>query len=178
MNGINAAGQHRLDDRYLAGRNMLYELRHYRASLPGERIPQVAECHAPWMTDGRIPARHRHIPQVSMSLKSGEIGNQEFASPDLAIRPEAGTIEGHADHFPGQMIFSHATGDVRMMMLHADLTFQVEAKSETGTHVVGMEVVRHRRGCRVIDLLQILESLLKEKQCFVVLKVTDVLAEN
>src|ERR1019366_10493650 len=90
------------------------------------------------------PARHGEETKMPPPLESSEVGDQKFAAPDLPIGAIAGPIECYAYHLAAQMVFRHATGDMGVVMLHANFVLQRQFESETRAHVLRMQVVRHR----------------------------------
>src|SRR5690349_19494465 len=112
------------------------------------------------------------------SLKSGEISNQEFTAPDLAVGAETGAIEGDADHFAIQSVLGHATGDVRVMMLYADLALNRQIERELGAEIRGMQVVGHYARFDAEQRFHALQGFLVKAQRFVILQVADVLAQE
>jgi len=58
--------------------------------------------------------------KVSLASKAQIIPGQEFAAPDRAIGPQTRAIESDADDQFIEAVLGHATGQVRMMMLHGD----------------------------------------------------------
>jgi len=72
------------------------------------------------------------------ALEADEVGDEKFASPDFAVGAIAGSVKGHADDLAGEMVLRHATGDVRVMVLHADFRFQRQSQRETRAHVLWM----------------------------------------
>src|SRR5258705_6188948 len=112
------------------------------------------------------------------SFEVGEICHQEFSAPDVAVSSISGAIEGNSDDFSAEVVLSHATCDMSVMMLNTDLSFDFRLKGETGAHVVRVQIVRDRAWLDAEELLQIRECLVKELQRLVIFQVTDVLAEN
>src|SRR4051794_12319791 len=76
------------------------------------------------------------------------------------------------------MIFRHATGDVRVMMLHTDPSFNREFKGESRAHVSRMQIVRDRLRLHAKQLPQILECLLEKGERFVILEIADMLTDE
>ena len=58
--------------------------------------PKETVCHSEGMFDGRSPARHRHIRQVSETLVVGLIRDENFSTPDRPIGTIARAVEGDA----------------------------------------------------------------------------------
>ena len=55
------------------------------------------------------------------ALKAAAVGHQNLAAPDRAVHAVTGAVERHADDGLMQTMFGHDAGDVRVMMLNADL---------------------------------------------------------
>src|ERR1700722_17463412 len=89
--------------------------------LIAKSIPQVAARHAPRLSDRGVAPGQQYIPKMSAPGEAGEIRNQKFASPNSAVGPKSSAVQGHPQNLAAQVIFRHATRDVRMVMLHADL---------------------------------------------------------
>ena len=130
------------------------------------------------MAHRRIATRQRHVAQVRAPFESAVVRHQELPAPDLAVGPVAGAIQRHADYFPAQSILGHATGDVRVMVLHADLLQVRHAQRVLRAQVPRMQIVRHGPRLHAEELLQVGQRLFKEDQRFVILHVADVLAEH
>ena len=115
---------------------------------------------------------------MSAALKIGQVRDQKLASPDLAVRPVPGAVEGHADHPSVEVILGHARDNVGVVMLHADLLHTVQFQRKTGTEVAGMEVVSGDARLYAEQLLHLLQRFLEEPQSFVVFEIADMLAEQ
>jgi len=166
--GVNAARQHGIDDGDMLFGHLPEPLWNLRQMLRAKTIAQVTQSHAPRLPHCGISSWHRHVTQVSIALKAGKVRRQELASPDLPVGAEAGSIERDADHLAAQVILCHAAGDMRMMMLHADLRVDVKSQSQARAHVLRMQIVCNRLRADPIKLFQIVQSFLKEKQRLVI----------
>src|ERR1035441_5166423 len=107
-------------------------------------------------------------------LKSSEVSDQEFPAPDLGIGAVAGSVECYAYYLAAQMVLRHATGDVRVMMLHADFVLQRQFQSETRAHVLSMQIVGYRSRFNPKKLLQVRQRFLEEHQSLVILQIANV----
>ena len=73
------------------------------------------------MTDGGVASGELYRPQRRHTLERLVSRDQHFAAPRRAVSPIASAIEGHADDRPGKAVFRHGAGDMRVMMLNANL---------------------------------------------------------
>src|SRR6202043_1891945 len=84
------------------------------------RIAKIADCHAPGVANGCVPAGQWHVAKMTPPFEAREIRHQKFPAPDRSIGAVAGAVKGHADDLALQSILRHAAGNVGMMMLHSD----------------------------------------------------------
>src|SRR6266542_2868613 len=71
--------------------------------------------HPPRLPDGRDAPWHRHACQMADTLERLEVGDEELAAPERAVRTIAEPVEGDADH-PGVLaVVRQASGDVRVV---------------------------------------------------------------
>ncbi len=80
---------------------------------------QTAECHPPWLTDGRVAAGQRSIFKVREAIEVIKVRNQHFPAPDAAIDAVAGAVEAEADHGTVEGVFGHASGDMGVVVCTA-----------------------------------------------------------
>jgi len=78
----------------------------------------VGQRHAPRLADGLVAARQADVAQVGRPAKVLVIADQELAAPDRPIGAVAGAVERDPEDRPGQPVLGHATGHVRMVVLH------------------------------------------------------------
>ena len=77
-----------------------------------------------------------------------------------------------------QVVLRHAAGDMRMVVLDADLALHRQRESEPGAHIVRVQVIRHRLRFHAEELLKVGQRFFEELEGFVILQIADVLAEN
>ena len=111
------------------------------SKLRAEGIEQIAQAETPGFANSPVATREWNVPKMRAALKSGEIGHQKFAAPNLAVGAEARSIKGHADHFVGDPILGHATRDVRVMVLDADLLNIRHLQRQLGAEILRMQIV-------------------------------------
>ena len=79
---------------------------------------------------------------MSESGIAGEVGQEDFTSPDRAIIPQAGPVAGESDDRPRLAVFCQTLGDIGVVVLdrhpHLDLSLQ----GVPGARVIGMQVMR------------------------------------
>ncbi len=68
-------------------------------------MDQVSQSDSTGMTDTGFAAGQGQIGKVRNPVKAGQITNEEFASPDLAVGPVPGSIEGKTDYSITNQIF-------------------------------------------------------------------------
>ncbi len=68
--------------------------------------------------DRFISTGHADIAQMCHPMKCLVIAHQKFTAPNRSIRAVTGAIKCHADDRFIQAMLGHATGHVRMMVLH------------------------------------------------------------
>ena len=149
-----------------------------RIDLRAVRIEQIAEAEPPRFANGPVAARQRNITKMGATLESGEIGHQKFPAPDLAVRAEPGSVECDADDFVGDPVLGHATRDVRVMMLDADLWKIRHLQRELGAQILRMQIVSDRGGRDAEELLHTIQRFAIEDQRFVIFQIADVLAQE
>ena len=71
------------------------------------------------MANRGIAPGKRQVLEMRNPAEVAVVGDHCLATPDCAIEAIAGPIKGDTDHGPLMAVFSHARGDMRMMMLHA-----------------------------------------------------------
>ena len=91
-----------------------------------------------------------------------EVGDQNFAAPDLPIRPIPGAVERNADHRPREMVLRHAAGDMRVVVLHRNGPDVPLLQSPLGREIAGMQIVGDRRRLPLQDALEVSDGLLKD----------------
>ena len=61
------------------------------------KIPVMVEVFKR-LAHGDFAAGHADITKMGRAFESAIIADKEFAAPDFAVGPEAGSVERHADH--------------------------------------------------------------------------------
>src|ERR1700678_1781730 len=112
------------------------------------------------------------------SLEPRKISHKELTAPNLPISPKPRPIECHADYLVAQVVLRHATANVRMMMLHANLPLNIRSKRHLGTHIAWMQIIRSHARFYAKHVLHVFECLFKKAHRLVVLQVANMLAEN
>jgi hypothetical protein len=84
-----------------------------------EVMREIAYGHAPWFANSCVSARQRHILEMGHSVKAVVPSDQHFTAPDMTISSVSGSIESKSDDTSLHVVFCHATGNVRMVMLHS-----------------------------------------------------------
>ena len=83
---------------------------------------ELRERHAPWLPDGRRSTGHRGVFQVSVPHEPLLYAPlEELPSPDGAVCPVAGPVQGHPDNalLARPLVVGQTTRDVRVMVLYA-----------------------------------------------------------
>src|SRR5271166_5092961 len=80
----------------------------------------MCECHAPWLADCGIAARHGDVIQMGEAIEPVEMCDEYFPTPDAAVDAVAGAVERESDHRTFDGVLGHAGRDVRVMMLDGD----------------------------------------------------------
>src|SRR5689334_9941023 len=103
---------------------------------------QVNGGHAPGFAYGARASGHRHVIEVRDAFGICKIGYKKLAAPELAVGAESKSIHSDADHRAVNFVVCHATGDVGVMMLYADLYVDlVERQSVFGRQVFRMQII-------------------------------------
>ena len=68
---------------------------------------------------------------MSRAGESSVIRDQEFATPDLPVKPVTRTVECDSDDFSPQVVLGHTTGNVGVVMLNWDLAIQGHLQSKS-----------------------------------------------
>ena len=112
------------------------------------------------------------------ALEIQVVRQQDFAAPNAPIRPISSAIQCESDDASFEMIFGHATGDMRMMVLHADRPYSWLFPRPARREVIRMQVVGHNTWSNLEGSLEMLDSFLKKPVCLRVLQIADVLTEE
>src|SRR5215471_11508558 len=117
---------------------------------------------APGLSNGTVASGQRRVTQMCTPIEFGVIANQELSAPNLAVGAIARAVEGHSDHRAAQSVVGHATGNMRMMMLHADGGQPRFFLSETSAEVIGVKVISSRNWRDPKEALQVSQRFAEE----------------
>ena len=171
-----------LPDSIVSTRSICFCAYRGKASSSAERVAR--KCRADSSTpcaraDGRLHRRRAAGRSANArGARSRRNRDQKFAAPDLAIGAISGAIERYADHLVREMVLRHATGDVRMVMLHADLVLHLEASANRVLMYPGCRSCATARGVTRKSCLIWSSVSSKNSMRLVVFQIADVLAEN
>jgi hypothetical protein len=110
--------------------------------------------------------------------KPRKVRNQKLAAPDPAVGAVPRAVESDADHLAAQMVFRHATRNVRMVVLHPDLSLDSARQRHPRTHVSGMQIVGRHSRRNLEDVLHLRQRVFEEPHRLVVLQIADMLAQD
>ena len=115
QDSVDAALDHRVTTAALV-------LRRRASGASPSRHRAEAQRHAPRLAHRGVAAGQRHVAQVRAALERRQVRAEELRAPDRAVGAVAGAVECATPMTsPSQAVLRHAAGDVRVMMLHADL---------------------------------------------------------
>ena len=83
---------------------------------------------------------------MSPPFEAGQVSDKKFAAPDLSVGSKAGAVEGHTNDLAREVILSHATGNVGVVMLHTDLRFEIKVKRKLRADITGMQIMGDSSG--------------------------------
>jgi hypothetical protein len=115
---------------------------------------------------------------VRHPLKSGEVSQQELATPQGAVTAETRPVEGHSQHWTSRTVVGQAGGDVRVMVLDSHEFHVSEIDGVFGRQVFRVQVVRHNLGRHVEKAPEVRYTVGERPQCLVVLQVADVVGQE
>ena len=174
---LDALRKHRIDKLELLGRGRI-ETRQVRKAPCAERVAQIAQGHAPGLADRRVTAGQRDVAQMRAPGELRVACDKEFAAPDAAVAAVARAVEGDANHLSAQVVLSHATGDVGVMMLNGEPAFNPRRERHARAPVSRMKIVGHCAWLYTEEALHPRQRLLEELLRLEVLKVADMLAQD
>ena len=119
-----------------------------------------------------------HIAEMGPAFEAGQVCDEKLSAPNLTVGSIAGAVERHANHVLAQMVLGHTGGDVSVMVLHPDPFQSIQFLGESGTEVIGMQVMDNHARLHAEQLLHLLQRFAKELEGLVVLQVADMLAEQ
>src|SRR5215831_14872269 len=91
-------------------------------------------------------------------LVPAEVGDEELAAPDMAVRAVPGAVPGDADDAGVEAVVGEATRDVCMMMLDGDTLDTLERPRVRARAIPRMKVMSH-------DARRQIEQLLEVRHC-------------
>ena len=141
-----------------------------------ERILNVAERRTPGLPYCTIAPGERNVAQVSSSRVAGQIHDQELATPDSSIRTVTQAVKGNADHRPIETVLSHATHNVRMVVLNCDFVYTIQAGGVFGREIIGMKVMGDQRRLNIEKRFELLDGSDERLQRIVGFQVADMVA--
>src|ERR1017187_5020153 len=146
--------------------------------VTSEMMCQVTYRHPPWLTDRGRSTGQGHILKMSGAFEAFMAGDEHFSAPDFSIGAVARSIQGEADHPAFKVILRHTTGNVCVVVLHANQLRSALFERPSGGEVVGMEVVGDDLRSNLENPLQMLDSFVEKAIAFCVLQISDVLAQE
>ncbi len=130
--------------------------------LIAKRAVKVNRGHPPRLANRFRAARHRHVGQMRDAPGSRIIGDEELAAPEPAILAESESVHCHADDFAIETVVRHATRDVRVMMLDADLKHDSSQRQRVfRREIFGMQIVSDDFRLKVEEPLEMLDAVRK-----------------
>src|SRR5512141_345645 len=109
--------------------------------LGAEMTRKIADRHAPGLVNSSGATGKRNVLEVGRALETLVARDEDFPAPYVAVRAVTSTVEGKPDHLSFEMVLRHATGDMGMVMLHADQRQAGPLPRPLGRKVVRMEIV-------------------------------------
>src|ERR1035437_2593375 len=116
-----------------------YERNFQIPELPAKMAKQIADRHASRLKNRGCPTRHGDVVQVGDAFKSTIIANQHFPTPDIPVCPIACAVKSEADYTPIKMVFRHATGNVRVMVLYPHDLYARLLQRPTRAEIIRMQ---------------------------------------
>ncbi len=110
------------------------------------------------------------------AFEGRSIGHQKLSAPDGRVAAQPRSVPGHADDFAVQLVFRHAAGNVRVMMLHGNSSCSRHLLGQLRAEVSRVQIVRDRLRSHMEQPAHALQRLLEKLQGFEVLQVAQVLA--
>src|ERR1700690_2671520 len=101
----------------------------------------MADRHAPGFLNRGAAPGEGNVLKMSSAFECQVIGDEDFTSPDGPVGTVTGAVEGKADHLAIEMIFGHAGGDVRVVVLYGDVLEVYTLESPLGGKIIGVEIV-------------------------------------
>src|ERR1051326_595947 len=86
---------------------------------------QVSSRNPPRFANRCRSAGQWNIRQMRNTFRIVKVSHEKFAAPELAVQTKAESVKRDTDNLAVDLVVGHATGDVRVMMLHRDLHLHV-----------------------------------------------------
>ena len=134
--------------------------------LTPEMMCQVTYRHPPWLTDRGRSTGQGHILKMSGAFEVFISGDEHFSAPDFSVGAIASPIQGESDHPPFKVILRHTTGNVCVVVLHANQLHSTLLQCPSGGEVVGMEVIGDDLRPDFENPLQMLDGFMEKTIAF------------
>src|ERR1035437_7058298 len=105
-------------------------------------------------------------------------GDEYFSAPNRSAGAVASPIQCKSDYPAFKMILRHTTGDVGVVVLHANQPRPILLQRPLGGEVVGMKIVGDDLRLDFENPLQVLDRFVEKTITFHVLQISDVLAQE
>src|SRR6185437_2556274 len=139
---------------------------------------KIADRHAPRPMNCCRTSGKRYVLKMRSTLEAFIASNQDFAAPYVSVGAVTGAIEGKADDLSFEMVFCHAAGNVRVMVLYADQRQFGFLQGPLCREVVRMKIIGDAFRHDLQHLLKVMNCLFKELEALEILEITNVLAEK
>src|ERR1035437_9159366 len=139
---------------------------------------QVADRHPPRLTDRGRSTGQGNILEMSGTFEVNKPGDEYFSAPNMSVGAVTSPIQCESDHPSFKMILRHATGDVRVVVLHANQLRSTLLQRPLGGEVVGMKIVGDDLRLDFENPLQMHDRFVEKSITFHVLQISDVLAQE
>src|SRR5450759_3707327 len=139
---------------------------------------QVADRHPPRLTDRGRSTGQGNILEMSDAFEVFKPGDEYFSTPNMSVGAVASPIQCESDHPAFKVILRHTTGDVGVVVLHANQLRPTLLQRPLGGEVVGMKIVGDDLRLDFEDQLQMLDRFVEKTITFDVFQISDVLAQE
>src|SRR6185437_14838074 len=124
-------------------------------------------------------AEKRNVFRKRGTLETFITSNQDFAAPYVSVGAVTSPVESKAYDLSFEMVFRHAAGNVRVMVLHADQRHDVSfLQGPLCREVIRMEVVSNSFGRDLQHFFKVMNGLFKELVALEILQIANVLAKK
>ena len=121
---------------------------------------QDAEHAATRLFDRGRAAGQTELTEVCDALKRFVVGKEKFSTPNSAVETVAGAVPCHTERGRFNLIFGHASRDVRPMMLNG-MRGNGQMRREFCRKIVGMHIAGDDIDLSVVELGQVLRRALE-----------------